>query len=96
MPLRTLASRSCNVRLFIMKNFSDTLVIGELCLDVAFACAGIPTIVDSRGSLDTKPAITGASVSAGEMTLAALLAPEVLPDPLRNRQTSLTPWNRES
>ena len=30
MPLRTLASRSCSVRLLTMKNFSGTFVVGEV------------------------------------------------------------------
>ena len=105
MPLRTLASRSCRVRLLTMKNFSGTFVVGEVVCATewsAFTCAvgALPTIIGSGDSLFgiVALAVFGAvswfAVALdGSLVVVALV---VLVEPLLRRQTKRTPWNLES
>lgn len=102
MPLRTLASRSCSVRLLTMKNFSGTFVVGEVvCANewssLTCAAGAPPTMIGSEnGTLAL--AVFGAvsrsfAALGGSLVVDALV---VLVEPLLRRQTKRTPWNLES
>jgi len=100
MPLRTLASRSCSVRLFTMKNFSGMFIVGAVVCATelftsAWAVGALPTMMGSGDSLFEVLAliIFGAvswSVAAldGSLVAGALV---VLVEPLLRRQTKRTP-----
>jgi len=104
-PLRTLASRSCSVRLLTMKNFSGTFVVDDIvCADElstsTCAVGELPTMIGSGDSLfETLALATFGAVSwfavalEGSMAIDALV---VLVEPLLRRQTKRTPWNLES
>lgn len=105
MPLRTLASRSCRVRLLTMKNFSGTLVVGEGACDIELSSStcvvgALPTMIGLEDSLfGVLPfavfgAVPWSAVALDGSTVVDALV--VLVEPLLRRQTKRTPWNLES
>jgi len=105
MPLRTLASRSCSVRLFTMKNFSGTFVVDGVGyatdLSTSTCIVGAPPTM--RGSGDSLFVILALAIFGavswsgvdldGPIVADALVVPA---EPLLRRQTKRTPWNLES
>ena len=59
-------------------------------------CVGMPTMVGSDDSFDATVSTMGPLNAAEDAPSGRALELEALLEPLRRRQTSLTPWNRES
>jgi len=102
MPLRTLASRSCSVRLLTMKNFSGTFVVGEVVCatewsSLTCAVGAPPTMIGSEDGTLALAVFGAVSLSVAALVGSTVVdALVVLVEPLLRRQTKRTPWNLES